>query len=353
MSTRKAVLKVIILGDTDVGKTSIANRYVNNTFTNTYKATIGADIFQKSLYIDDTEVFLTIWDTAGQERFQSLGPGYFRGADACMLVYDTTNAKSFESLKRWHSEFIRTARPDNPETFPFLVLGNKSDLEKERQIRNEDVNGWCKEYDMVNFETSALSGNKVQEVFLELAKKTLKSSQPNLPVYDVERMKAGLYAIDNPPKAPTPEPPREVTPPEPEIFYVDPIPLPPPDYAYGLQNCCGYSVKFTLDENRGRRRRRRHWEREDRERRRDPRGRRRTDRDRSDDVSTTEAVNQLSRTNHSEDGRANTRRRQKDSQSSHDSHALRKRREAIEGEIGPGESEGEGQSRRRRRKRDR
>jgi len=335
MSSRKAVLKVIILGDTGVGKTSIANRYVNNTFTNTYKATIGADIFQKSLYIEDTQIFLTIWDTAGQERFQSLGPGYFRGADACILVYDTTNAKSFESLKRWRSEFIQTARPDQPETFPFLVLGNKSDLHNKRQNRREDVDGWCKEYKMVNFETSALNGNKVQDAFLELARITLNSQEPNLPVYDLEKMKAGLYAIDNPPKAPTPEPPREVAPPEPEIIYVSPTPPPEPDYAYGLQNCCGYSVKFTMDNNRQRRRRERR--------------RRRRERERSDDTS----ANARQRTNNSEGGRGRHRKRESQITVEDDANSRRRRRQAIEGEESPVESDKEGPSRRRRRKRGR
>jgi len=327
MSTRKAVLKVIILGDTGVGKTSIANRYVNNTFTNTYKATIGADIFQKSLYIEDTQIFLTIWDTAGQERFQSLGPGYFRGADACILVYDTTNAKSFESLKRWRSEFIQTARPDQPDIFPFLVLGNKSDLHNKRQNRREDVDGWCKEFKMVNFETSALNGNKVQDAFLELARITLNSQEPNLPVYDVERMKAGLYAIDNPP--PSPEPPQEVALPEPQRIYIEPL---EPDYAYGLQNCCGYSINLSVDDVRRRRRRER---------------RRRRNRDRLD-----QSAPQRQRSDPSEGGRGRNRRA--DSQSSEDEEAnsRRRRRQAIEGEESPAESENEGlSSRRRRRKR--
>jgi len=339
--SRKAVLKVIILGDTGVGKTSIANRYVNNTFTNTYKATIGADIFQKSLYLEDTQIFLTIWDTAGQERFQSLGPGYFRGADACILVYDTTNAKSFESLKRWRSEFIQTARPDQPEIFPFLVLGNKSDLHNKRQNRREDVDGWCKEHKMVNFETSALNGNKVQDAFLELCMLTLNSKEPNLPVYDIERMKAGLDAIDNPPKAPEPEPPQELPPPEPEIIYIQRTPPPDPDYAYGVQNCCGYSLKFTMDENRRRRRRRNRTERE--------RRRRRRERDRSDETSGV----QRQRTNNSEGGRS--RHRQLDSQVSEEFEVRRKRRQAVEGEESPVESEEkEGPTtRRRRRKRGR
>jgi len=241
-------------------------------------------------------------------------------------------------LKRWRSEFIQTARPDHPETFPFLVLGNKSDLQSKRQNRREDVDGWCKEYKMVNFETSALNGNKVHDAFIELAKLTLNSQEPNLPVYDVERMKAGLYAIDNPPKAPTPEPPSEVARPEPEIIYVNPTPPPEPDYAYGLQNCCGYSVKFSLDDNRRRRRRERRRRRRDRER------------DRSVDTS----ANRRQRPNNDEGDRARHRRRDSQATVEEDANFRRRRRQAVEGEVTPGESEKEGpSSRRRRRKRGR
>ncbi|KAF0721376.1 hypothetical protein AaE_010076, partial [Aphanomyces astaci] len=88
---KKVLLKVIILGDSGVGKTSLMNQYVNQKFTNQYKATIGADFLTKEIMSDEKLVTMQIWDTAGQERFQSLGVAFYRGADACVLVYDITN----------------------------------------------------------------------------------------------------------------------------------------------------------------------------------------------------------------------------------------------------------------------
>lgn len=151
MATRKKVLlKVIILGDSSVGKTSLMNQYVNKRFSNQYKATIGADFLTKEVVVDDRVVTmqvsqtfvvplrgglknfllaLQIWDTAGQERFQSLGVAFYRGADCCVLVFDTTAPNTFKNLDSWRDEFLIQASPRNPEHFPFVVLGNKIDLE--------------------------------------------------------------------------------------------------------------------------------------------------------------------------------------------------------------------------------
>jgi len=95
---KKVLLKLIILGESGVGKTSILNQYVSGKFSEEYKATIGADFLTKELTLDDKLVTLQIWDTAGQERFQSLGSAFYRGSDACVLVYDITNEQSFKKL---------------------------------------------------------------------------------------------------------------------------------------------------------------------------------------------------------------------------------------------------------------
>ena len=86
------------------------NQYVSKRFTSQYKATIGADFLTKEIMVDDKLVTLQIWDTAGQERFQSLGVAFYRGADACMLTYDITNPKSFDSLDSWRQEFLMQVR---------------------------------------------------------------------------------------------------------------------------------------------------------------------------------------------------------------------------------------------------
>ncbi|RHY81568.1 hypothetical protein DYB31_007391 [Aphanomyces astaci] len=131
---KKVLLKVIILGDSGVGKTSLMNQYVNQKFTNQYKATIGADFLTKEIMSDEKLVTMQIWDTAGQERFQSLGVAFYRGADACVLVYDITNPASFNKLDSWRDEFLAQAGPREPGAFPFIVLGNKVDQEAERRV---------------------------------------------------------------------------------------------------------------------------------------------------------------------------------------------------------------------------
>jgi Ras-related protein Rab-7A len=110
------------------------NQYVNNKFTQQYRATVGADFMAKDVFIDDKKVTLQIWDTAGQERFQSLGAAFYRGADCCVLVYDITNKKSFESLESWRDEFLLQGSPKDPENFPFIVIGNKNDRADEKKV---------------------------------------------------------------------------------------------------------------------------------------------------------------------------------------------------------------------------
>merc|ERR1711966_328436 len=167
MSARKKVLlKVIILGDSGVGKTSLMNQYVNKKFSTQYKATIGADFLTKEVMVDDRLVTMQIWDTAGQERFQSLGVAFYRGADSCVLVFDVNVSKTFETLNHWREEFLIQASPSDPKNFPFIVLGNQVDR-NERVVSQKRALAWCKENGGVNaipyFETSAKDGFKVQE----------------------------------------------------------------------------------------------------------------------------------------------------------------------------------------------
>uniref|UniRef100_A0A6A7G8J4 Ras-related protein rab-7a n=1 Tax=Hirondellea gigas TaxID=1518452 RepID=A0A6A7G8J4_9CRUS len=185
MSHRKKVLlKVIILGDSNVGKTSLMNQYVNKKFSQQYKATIGADFLTKEVMIDDKLVTMQIWDTAGQERFQSLGVAFYRGADSCVLVYDLTDAKSFNSLEAWMEEFLVQAGPRNADSFPFVVLGNKSDLQQRRQVSEAKAKKWCKEKNNVPyFETSAKESVNVDQAFQVIAQEALRQEAVQDPIY--------------------------------------------------------------------------------------------------------------------------------------------------------------------------
>ncbi|KFD51734.1 hypothetical protein M514_07431 [Trichuris suis] len=217
MATRKKVLlKVIILGDSGVGKTSLMNQYVNKRFSNQYKATIGADFLTKEVVVDDrlvtmqasfnliapvilkvcnrcTLAFCTclqmnqcrqIWDTAGQERFQSLGVAFYRGADCCVLVFDVTNPNSFKSLDSWRDEFLIQASPRDPENFPFIVLGNKIDLGN-RNVSTKRAQFWCSsKNDIPYFEVSAKEAINVEQAFQKIAQDALeRETQEGLDLY--------------------------------------------------------------------------------------------------------------------------------------------------------------------------
>ena len=119
MSGTKIFMKIVVIGDSGVGKTSLLQQYMNGKMNAQTKPTIGADFSKKTIEVDGQEVTLQIWDTAGQERFQSLGYAFYRGADCCALVYDLTNSSSFENLDKWKMGFIENASPSDVATFPF------------------------------------------------------------------------------------------------------------------------------------------------------------------------------------------------------------------------------------------
>ncbi|KAJ0030256.1 hypothetical protein Pint_13186 [Pistacia integerrima] len=175
---RRMLLKVIILGDSGVGKTSLMNQYVNRKFSNQYKATIGADFLTKEVQFEDRLFTLQIWDTAGQERFQSLGVAFYRGADCCVLVYDVNVMKSFDNLNNWREEFLIQASPSDPENFPFVVLGNKVDVDggNSRVVSEKKAKAWCaSKGNIPYFETSAKEGFNVEAAFQCIAKDALKN----------------------------------------------------------------------------------------------------------------------------------------------------------------------------------
>ncbi|TEB19943.1 hypothetical protein FA13DRAFT_1767012 [Coprinellus micaceus] len=176
MVGRSALLKVIILGDSGVGKTSLMNQYVNKRFSNQYKATIGADFLTKSVDVEDQQVTIQLWDTAGQERFQSLGVAFYRGADCCVLVFDVNSSKSFQALESWRDEFLIQASPNDPEEFPFVVLGNKVDVdESKRQVSQKRAMTWCQaKGNLPYFETSAKEAINVEQAFQSVAVKALQ-----------------------------------------------------------------------------------------------------------------------------------------------------------------------------------
>lgn len=123
--------------------------------------------------IDGRTVTLQIWDTAGQERFQSLGVAFYRGADCCVLVYDVNSSKTWERVGDWRDEFCLSANISDPESFPFVVLGNKIDVDggEVRQVSEKKAKSWCAAHgNLAHFETSAKDGTNVDAAFEAVAR---------------------------------------------------------------------------------------------------------------------------------------------------------------------------------------
>eukprot|EP01092_Planopodium_desertum_P003164 TRINITY_DN15455_c0_g2_i2.p1 TRINITY_DN15455_c0_g2~~TRINITY_DN15455_c0_g2_i2.p1 ORF type:complete len:218 (+),score=10.93 TRINITY_DN15455_c0_g2_i2:47-655(+) len=186
-SRKKVLLKVIILGDSGVGKTSLMNQYVNKKFTTQYKATIGADFLTKEVLVEDRLVTMQIWDTAGQERYHSLGITFYRGADCCVLVYDTTDPDSLSRLEYWRNEFLDQVDTDAKD-FPFVVLGNKVDLDTSSPEIVSKAISWCKTHDIPHFKTSAKTTDTVDDAFRNMATLTLRKKKEDwVPDYTEEK----------------------------------------------------------------------------------------------------------------------------------------------------------------------
>ncbi|XP_038063378.1 ras-related protein Rab-9A-like [Patiria miniata] len=167
MSNRSILLKVVILGDGGVGKSSLMNRFISNKFDSQSFHTIGVEFLNKDIAVDGENYTIQIWDTAGQERFKSLRTPFYRGSDCCMLTFAVDDLQSFNNLNMWKREFLYYADVADSDSFPFVVLGNKVDVdEDERQVTMEAAMEWCKANGSIPyFETSAKTAVRVDEAF--------------------------------------------------------------------------------------------------------------------------------------------------------------------------------------------
>ena len=159
----KFIFKVIVVGDAAVGKTSLMFRFVHGSFQKDYKMTIGVNFATKMVNLDSTKVKLSIWDTAGQERFHFLLPSYYDGSSGGLIVFDVTRRESFTNLPKW-LEQVR-AKTGN---IPLLIIGNKADLEDLRAVTLEEAKQFAQQYNVVYTETSAKTGENVNDVFAAL-----------------------------------------------------------------------------------------------------------------------------------------------------------------------------------------
>ena len=167
------------MGDSGVGKTTLIHSFVSNEFCENFKATIGADFSSKTVTIDGVEIDLQIWDTAGEERFHSVGAAFYRGTDACLLVYDITLAETFKRVSIWLDDLLSKAGIANLDTFPLMLFGNKCDLGTERAVPVTEAQAWADSKKCGFFEVSAKTQENVEKGFQEVLKKFLRYHENN------------------------------------------------------------------------------------------------------------------------------------------------------------------------------
>ena len=160
-------LKLVLLGDSGVGKTNLISRYIHNAFQQDTKATIGVEFFCKTFKVNNNKVIkIEIWDTAGQERYKSITSVYYKGAKGAFIVYDITSRKSFDNVDKWIEEIKEKTSKD----IKLLVIGNKIDLNEQRVISTEEAKYRYKDMDIPVIETSALNDTNVADAFINMVK---------------------------------------------------------------------------------------------------------------------------------------------------------------------------------------
>ena len=183
------IFKLVLIGDSGVGKTNILTRYTKNEFSLATQSTVGVEFGSKIIKKSDKLIKLQIWDTAGQERYKSITSAYYKGSKGAFVVYDISRKPTFENVDKWIGEL----KTNGSEDVLIMLVGNKSDLEDKREVQIDEVKKKAEQYKIAFCETSALDGKNIEHAFDslidEIAKKVekdkvneIKVSQESLPI---------------------------------------------------------------------------------------------------------------------------------------------------------------------------
>ncbi len=167
------LFKVVLVGDAEVGKTSLTTRFAYGTFTDQYISTLGVDFVVKTLSLNGQTVKLQVWDTAGQERYAGIRPIYYRGAKGAVSVFDLTRHQSFVNVEKWFEQIQRYAGDD----IPVVLVGNKLDLAESREVTQSDIDQLIEEKGIIYFETSAKVDQGVNETFRKISELILMNEK--------------------------------------------------------------------------------------------------------------------------------------------------------------------------------
>ncbi len=170
------LFKIVIIGDSGVGKTNLIKRFITNTFSDNSKATVGVEFISKSYKINKKVFKIELWDTAGQERYKSITAVYYKGAKGALVVYDTTCKKTFENIDKWLAEI----KDKTSDDIKLMLIGNKIDLKEFREVTNEEAMEKAQILGIPIMETSALDATNVKEAFNDLLKEMYRGFKINI-----------------------------------------------------------------------------------------------------------------------------------------------------------------------------
>ena len=170
------VIKILTLGDSGVGKTSIIQKFINDKFNQSMLSTIGVDFQSKVIIIDNIKVKLKIWDTTGQERFKTLTSQYYNGADGALLIFDITSKMTFDRISFWMNELNEKKKLNE---LGLLLIGNKIDLNDKRTVDKEEAEIFARENNINYYETSASKNININNVINDIAKQCLNIIKKN------------------------------------------------------------------------------------------------------------------------------------------------------------------------------
>ena len=187
-------IKIIVVGDSGVGKTNLINRFASDKFDTNSKATIGVEFVYKTLKINKEVTKVEVWDTAGQERYRAITSSYYKGAKGAIIVYDITNEDSFNNVESWMNEVTKKGKTD----MQFLLVGNKKDLINDRKVTEQKGIDKAKELNMNLFEASALEKTNVNEAFNYLVKEIYLNirKEKNINTNNDEKIGQGGIALN-------------------------------------------------------------------------------------------------------------------------------------------------------------
>jgi len=198
------IFKVVLVGDSGVGKSNLLSRFVKDTFNESTKSTIGVEFATKNIEIGTHIIKVQIWDTAGQERYRAITPAYYRGAVGALVVYDITKYQTFEHIGGWFHDL----QTHSDQSVKMLLVGNKCDLDNMREVGVDDASNYAQQNNVSFLESSALNNHNVGAAFLHLINEIYDSLYTNLGAFEKPEIPGGTVpVILEPEPVPATEPP--------------------------------------------------------------------------------------------------------------------------------------------------